>query len=78
MSMKAFDMTALVLVIIGAVNWGLIGFFKFDFISTICGGQASWLARIIYAIVGLCGLYAITLLGRLGSSDDVQAVRNRS
>ncbi len=55
MNMKALDFTALTLVIVGAINWGLIGFFKFDLISTIFGGETSIISRIIYAIVGLAG-----------------------
>jgi len=51
---------ALLIVIIGAVNWGLIGFFSFDLVAWIFGGQASLLSRIIYAAVGIAGLYAIS------------------
>ena len=54
--MKWFDNTALTLVIIGAVNWLLIGVFRFDLVAFICGNM-SWLSRIIYTLVGLCGLY---------------------
>ncbi|MGI6684034.1 MAG: DUF378 domain-containing protein [Bacillota bacterium] len=56
------DRIALILVIIGALNWGLIGIFGFDLVATIFGGQSAMLSRIIYALVGLAGLYAITLL----------------
>lgn len=56
------DKAALILVIIGALNWGLIGFLNFDLVATIFGGQSALLSRIIYALVGLAGLYAITLL----------------
>ncbi len=56
------DKTALVLVIIGAINWGLIGFFNFDLVASIFGGQAALISRIIYALVGIAGLYCITLL----------------
>lgn len=58
------DRIALLLVIIGALNWGLIGLFQFDVVATLFGGQAAWLSRIVYALVGLAGLYAITLLFR--------------
>ena len=58
--MKWFDNTALTLVIIGAVNWLLIGVFRFDLVAFICGNM-SWLSRIIYTLVGLCGLYLISL-----------------
>ena len=63
--------TALTLIIIGAINWGLIGFFQFDLVAMIFGGQGSMLARIIYALVGLSGLYALTILF-LDMDDSVQ------
>ena len=56
---KTLDYTALTLVIIGAVNWGLIGFFDFNLVASLFGGM-SWLSRIIYGLVGLCGLYLIS------------------
>ena len=64
--MKIVDKIALVLIIIGAINWGLIGFFKFDLVAFLFGDM-SWISRIIYAIVGLCGLYTISLFGRICS-----------
>lgn len=67
--MKALDYTALTLVIIGAVNWGLIGFLQFDLVATIFGSQASLISRIVYALVGLAGLYTILLYGKIGSND---------
>lgn len=51
---------ALTLVIIGAINWGLIGFFNFDLVAALFGGQDSLISRIIYSLVGLSGLYALT------------------
>ena len=57
----------LLLVVIGALNWGLIGFFKFDLLSTIFAGEFTTIARIVYAIVGLAGLYCISLLCCSGS-----------
>lgn len=62
--MKALDYTALTLVIIGAVNWGLIGLFRFDLVA-FCFGNLSWLSRIVYTLVGIAGLYTITCFGRL-------------
>lgn len=62
---KPFDYTALTLVIIGAINWGLIGFFNFDLIGSIFGGTTSLISRIIFAIVGIAGLYTLTLYGRI-------------
>ena len=59
MNNKALDCTALTIAIIGAINWGLIGFFSFDLVAFIFG-NLSWVSRIIYAIVGICGLYLIT------------------
>ncbi len=58
------DRTSLILVIIGAINWLLIGLFQFDLVAWICGGQGNVFARIIYAIVGLAGLWCISLLFR--------------
>lgn len=56
------DKTALALVIIGAINWGLIGIFGFDLVGALFGGQMSIISRIIYTLVGLSGLWAITIL----------------
>ena len=53
---------SLILVIIGALNWGSIGIFGFDLVGAICGGQGSVLARIIFTVVGIAGLWAIGLL----------------
>ena len=64
--MKGLDYTILTFIIIGAVNWGLIGFFDFDLVSTLFG-QMSMLTRIIYAVVGIGGLYAISYYGRMNS-----------
>ena len=58
------DKISLVLTIIGALNWGSIGLFKFDFVAWICGGQGSVVARIIYTLVALAGIWCISLLFR--------------
>ena len=58
------DIVSLILVIIGAVNWGLVGFARFDLVAWIFGGQTAGFSRIIYALVGLAGLWCITLLFR--------------
>ena len=58
--MKWFDNTALTLVIIGALNWLLVGIFKLDIVAVIFG-NLTWISRIIYTIIGLCGLYLISL-----------------
>ncbi len=60
--MKAFDKTALALVIIGAINWLLVGLFRFDLVAAIFGGQTAVVSRIIYTLVGLAGLWCLTIL----------------
>ncbi len=57
-----WDTIALILVIVGALNWGSIGLFGFDIVAAIFGGQLSLLSRIIFTIVGVAGLWCITLL----------------
>jgi uncharacterized protein len=54
--------TALTLVIIGAINWLLVGLFRFDFIASLFGGTGNLVSRMIYVLVGLAGLYCISLL----------------
>ena len=66
MSSKGLDYTLLTLVIIGAINWGLIGFFRFDLVAFLFGNM-SWLSRIIYALVGISGLYLLYSYGRIVS-----------
>lgn len=58
------DRISLILIIVGALNWLLVGLFQFDLVAWICGGQASLFARIIYSLVGLAGLWSISLLFR--------------
>ena len=58
------DTIALILSIIGSINWGLIGLFQFDLVAWIFGGQDALISRIIYAVVGLAGLWCISLLYR--------------
>lgn len=60
--MRIVNNIALILSIIGGINWGLIGLFKFDLVAWICGGQDSILSRIIYTIVGLAAIWCISLL----------------
>ena len=60
--MLIVDRIALIGSIIGALNWGSIGLFQFDLVAWICGGPATLLARIIYTVVGLAGIWCITLL----------------
>lgn len=66
--MKTLNCTVLLLIIIGAVNWGLIGFFGIDLVKTIFGDMTI-VSRIIYAIIGIAGLYAITFFTRIAIDD---------
>ena len=59
--MKVIDTIALILIIIGAINWGLIGIFNFNLVDTLFGAM-SVLSRIIYTLVGISGLWGIKLL----------------
>ncbi|HYF77256.1 MAG TPA: DUF378 domain-containing protein [Symbiobacteriaceae bacterium] len=61
---NALTWFAQLLVIIGALNWGLIGFFNFDLVAALFGGQTAFLSRVIYSLVGISGLIAISLLVR--------------
>ena len=58
------DRLALILVIIGAINWLLVGLFRIDLVASVFGGSTSMVSRIIYTLVGLAGLYCLTLLFR--------------
>lgn len=62
--MMILDKIALALAIVGGLNWGSIGLFRFDIVAWIFGGQASLLSRIIYTLVGLAALWCISLLFR--------------
>jgi uncharacterized membrane protein YuzA (DUF378 family) len=61
--MRLLDAIALILVVIGAVNWGLIGFFSFDLVAMLFGTMSSF-TKIIYALVGIAGLYSLSFFGR--------------
>ena len=60
--MKTLDNLCLLLVIVGALNWGSIGLFGLDIVGFLFGGQFSVISRIIFSLVGLAGLWSITLL----------------
>ena len=62
MNLKWLDYITLTLVIIGAVNWGLVGFFNLNLVALLFGSM-SWLSRIIYGLVGICGLYLLSFYG---------------
>ena len=62
--MKAIDVISLVLLIIGGLNWGLVGFFQFDLVAALFGGQDALLSRVVYALVGLSALWQLIRLFR--------------
>ncbi len=70
--MTTIDNLSLTLAIVGALNWGSIGLFGFDFVAAIFGGQLSVMSRIIFTLVGIAGLWCITLLfkEKVPASDD--------
>lgn len=57
--MRTLNVIALALLIIGGLNWLLVGLFEFDLVAAIFGGSDSWLSRAIYVIVGLCAIYSL-------------------
>ena len=64
---KRLDVLALALAAIGAINWGLVGLFKFDLVATLAGvefGQTNLASRVVYGLVGLSGLYLLSYLPR--------------
>lgn len=66
--MKPISLIALILVIVGAVNWGLVGMFQFDLVAALFGGQQALLSRAVYSLVGVAGVVlAVTSLALLGS-----------
>lgn len=62
--MTILNRIALVLAIVGGINWGLVGLFRFDLVASIFGGQTAMLSRIVYALVGIAALWCIGLLFR--------------
>lgn len=69
--MKGLDYTALTLVIIGAINWGLIGLFRLDLVSLLFGNM-TWLSRVVYTLVGISGMYLLSLYGRVTEMESEQ------
>lgn len=69
MSNKFLQYFALTIVVIGAVNWGLIGFFNLNLVAFLFGSM-SWLSRIVYGLVGLCGLYLLSFYGLVSSESE--------
>ena len=67
MNTRGLDYTILTIAIIGAINWGLVGFFKLALVNMIFGDMTI-ISRFIYAIIGLCGLYLVSLYGRVSNA----------
>jgi uncharacterized protein len=75
--MKAMNLVTLILIIVGGINWLLVGLFQFDLVAAIFGGQDSGLARIVYVLVGLSALWQIVPLARAFSAGEIPAERGR-
>ncbi|HSO56604.1 MAG TPA: DUF378 domain-containing protein [Paenisporosarcina sp.] len=73
--MSLLSRIALSLVIIGALNWGLIGLFQFDLVATLFGGQDAFLSRVVYGLVGIGGLVSLGLLFK--PNEEVDTVTDR-
>ncbi|MBQ4167147.1 MAG: DUF378 domain-containing protein [Clostridia bacterium] len=67
------DTLALIFIVIGALNWGLVGIFQFDLVAAIFGGMSGVVARIIYTLVGIAGVWGITMLFRRHNKDAINA-----
>jgi hypothetical protein len=72
MHTSAIDKTALILVIIGAINWGLVGLLQYDLVAALFGSQVAMASRIIYSLIGLAGIYSLIPLFK----DNRVATRN--
>ena len=67
--MKTLDYIALILVIVGTINWGLIGLLNFDLVRVLFGDM-TLLSRIVYVVIGVCGLYSLSFFGRVQTTSD--------
>ncbi|MFI3174005.1 MAG: DUF378 domain-containing protein [Bacillota bacterium] len=67
--MKIGNWIALALIIIGALNWGLIGFFGYDLVTSIFNGNLFWIARVIFGLVGIAGIWCLTMFQAVGQED---------
>jgi uncharacterized membrane protein YuzA (DUF378 family) len=66
---RGIDYIALTLVILGAINWGLLGFFRFDLVGLFLGGIDSAISRIVYGLIGLSAIYCLTFYAKLDAAD---------
>ncbi|MDC7788310.1 DUF378 domain-containing protein [Rhodoplanes sp. TEM] len=73
--MKAINLVTLLLVIVGGVNWGLVGLFQFDLVAALFGGQSAALSRIVYVLVGVSALWQLVPFSKAISSDEPYAER---
>jgi uncharacterized protein len=67
--MKTFNSIALALLIVGGLNWLLVGLFKFDLVAALFGGQGAVLSRIIYVIVGICAIYSFKFFNNVSGKE---------
>jgi uncharacterized protein len=74
--MRALNIITLLLIIIGGLNWLLVGLFQFDLVAAIFGGQTAALARVVYVLVGLSALWQLVPLARSFNSSEARAERN--
>ncbi|WP_040229061.1 DUF378 domain-containing protein [Bhargavaea cecembensis] len=72
--MKALDAIALTLLIVGGLNWLLVGLLDFDLVATLFGGQDALLSKIVYVLVGLSALYCLKFYGLLGTDRDRRTI----
>jgi uncharacterized membrane protein YuzA (DUF378 family) len=73
--MKALNLITLILVIVGGLNWGLVGMFEFDLVAALFGGQQAAIARIVYILVGLSALWQLVPFSKALSTDETTAQR---
>jgi uncharacterized membrane protein YuzA (DUF378 family) len=74
--MKAINLITLLLVIVGGLNWGLVGLFQFDLVASLFGGQAAPVARLVYVLVGLSALWQIVPFSQAFATDEHRALRS--
>ena len=75
--MKVLNIVTLVLLIVGGINWGLVGVAQFDLVAALFGGQDAMLSRLVYSLVGLSALWQIVPLLRAGSMGETRAQAHR-
>ena len=75
--MKAINLITLVLLIIGGINWGLVGLFQFDLVAALFGGQDAMLSRVVYTLVGLSAVWQILPMARASRVGETRAQANR-